>query len=127
MITHAYEVRDLAFGYNGTPVLEIESLTIPTGNIVALVGPNGSGKTTLLHMLAFLEAPQRGIVKLFGERQTSENLLTLRRKASLLLQTPYLFHDTVLGLTLTQKFVEFHGEKSKLKARGKGKETDFTS
>ncbi len=97
MITHAYEVRDLAFGYNGAPVLEIESLTIPTGNIVALVGPNGSGKTTLLHMLAFLEAPQRGIVKLFGERQTSENLLTLRRKASLLLQTPYLFHDTVLG------------------------------
>ncbi len=97
MIAHAYEVQDLVFAYNGTPVLEIESLTIPAGNIVALVGPNGSGKTTLLHMLAFLEAPQRGHVTLFGERQTSDNLLTLRRRASLLLQTPYLFHDTVLG------------------------------
>jgi tungstate transport system ATP-binding protein len=96
-MTYAYEVQDLAFAYDGPPVLEIDHLRVPAGNIVALVGPNGSGKTTLLHALAFLETPQRGSVRLFGESQTSDNLLVLRRKVSLLLQIPYLFHDTVLG------------------------------
>lgn len=93
----AYKVQGLCFAYGESPVLTIEELQIPSGQIVALVGPNGSGKTTLLHSLAFLHVPQKGTIEFFGERQNRTNLLTLRRKVGLLLQVPYLFHETVLA------------------------------
>jgi len=93
----AYEIRDLRFSYDNSTALFIEELLIPSGRIVALLGPNGSGKTTLLHNLAFLVVPQTGTIKFFGELQTHRNLLDLRRKVGLLLQVPYLFHETVLA------------------------------
>jgi sulfate transport system ATP-binding protein len=40
------------------------SLTIGDGELVALLGPSGSGKTTLLRMIAGLEKPDKGVVKI---------------------------------------------------------------
>lgn len=40
---------------------------IPSGQIVAVIGPNGSGKTTLLQLLLGLIPPSAGTVKVFGE------------------------------------------------------------
>jgi len=96
-MTPAYRLRDISYSYGGPPVLEIGDLHIPQGQIVLLVGPNGSGKTTLLHLLAFLETPQTGEIDFFGEKSHSGNLLALRRKTGLLLQNPYLFHETVMS------------------------------
>lgn len=94
-MTPAYSVQDLVFSYGETPVLKVDRLEIPKGEIVALVGPNGSGKTTLLHLLAFVEAA--GNISFFGERVTKENVLGFRRRVGLLLQNPYLFSTSVLG------------------------------
>ncbi len=93
----AYRLREISYSYGGPPVLEIGELEIPQGEIVALVGPNGSGKTTLLHLLAFLEVPQSGGITFFGDEFHKRDLLALRRKVGLLLQNPYLFHETVLS------------------------------
>lgn len=57
------------------PVLEGVDLTINKGDFVALMGPSGSGKTTLLNLLAGIDRPTRGHIKVEGHdiSQLSEN------------------------------------------------------
>jgi zinc transport system ATP-binding protein len=61
------EAEGLRFGYTRHAVLEDVSLTVRSGEFVALVGPNGSGKSTLLKLLLGALQPQAGSVRLFGE------------------------------------------------------------
>ena len=42
------------------------SLSVGSGDVVAIAGPNGAGKSTLLRILAGLLAPSAGTVRLFG-------------------------------------------------------------
>jgi putative ABC transport system ATP-binding protein len=43
------------------------TLTIGQGELVAVVGPSGSGKTTLLHLMAALDRPTSGVVRVAGQ------------------------------------------------------------
>ncbi|MDX1950750.1 MAG: metal ABC transporter ATP-binding protein [Verrucomicrobiota bacterium] len=61
------EVADAKVSFNGVPVLRGVNLTIPKGEIVAVIGPNGCGKTTLLRSLLGLQRLDAGTIKLFGE------------------------------------------------------------
>ena len=40
------------------------NLKIKQGDLVALVGPSGSGKSSLLHLLALLDEPTNGDIKI---------------------------------------------------------------
>ena len=40
------------------------NLKVKKGDLVALVGPSGSGKSSLLHLLALLDEPSRGDIKI---------------------------------------------------------------
>ena len=62
------ELRDVRFEREGRCVLDVPALQLRSGAITAILGPNGSGKTTLLRLLAGLEPPQSGTVRL-GDRQ----------------------------------------------------------
>lgn len=48
------------------PVLRSLSFSLPEGEFVALMGPSGSGKTTLLNMIAGIDRPTQGAVKVAG-------------------------------------------------------------
>lgn len=56
------------FGSGGAEVKALDgvSLSISSGEMVALVGPSGSGKSTLLHLLAALDTPTNGTVYFDG-------------------------------------------------------------
>jgi ABC-2 type transport system ATP-binding protein len=45
-------------------VLKDISLTIPQGQAIGLIGPNGAGKTTLLKVLAGIDSPQEGNIRI---------------------------------------------------------------
>ena len=50
------EVRNITKTFGNFVALNHVSLTVPDGELVALLGPSGSGKTTLLRIIAGLEA-----------------------------------------------------------------------
>ncbi|HRV43421.1 MAG TPA: metal ABC transporter ATP-binding protein [Syntrophales bacterium] len=62
----AVACEGVSFSYDGAPVLEDVTFTIPAGAFFSIVGPNGGGKTTLLRLLLGLLAPREGRVLLFG-------------------------------------------------------------
>ena len=54
-------------------ILKDVNLTINTGDVTSIVGPSGSGKTTLLAIMAGLDLPSRGRIKLIGHEITTMN------------------------------------------------------
>ena len=54
------EVRNISKTFGKVTVLKDVSLTVNTGELVALLGPSGSGKTTLLRVIAGMEPPDAG-------------------------------------------------------------------
>jgi sulfate transport system ATP-binding protein len=50
--------------------LEDVSLEVPEGGLTALLGPSGSGKSTLLRIVAGLEAPDEGVVRIADQDVT---------------------------------------------------------
>jgi len=86
------------FASSAQPVVEDASLTITPGTIVALVGESGAGKSTLLRMIAGLEAPDAGEIRL-GDRLLADAHTSVppeRRGIGLVFQNHALFpHLTV--------------------------------
>lgn len=62
------EARGVYRSFGQTPALQGASLSVASGEIVAIMGPSGSGKSTLLHCLAGIFEPDRGEVWFDGQR-----------------------------------------------------------
>src|SRR5688572_31289810 len=58
-------------GKEPIPVLDNLDLDVPSGSFEALMGPSGSGKSTLLNIIAGLDRPSRGSVKVAGSDLTA--------------------------------------------------------
>lgn len=60
------EIRNLSKAFGSLQVLRDINLSIPRGDVVALIGPSGSGKSTLLRCLNLLVVPDGGSVSVNG-------------------------------------------------------------
>ncbi len=73
------------------PVLENVSLEIPSGKLIGLTGPSGTGKSTLARILASLDAPWSGEVRIDGSPVVGTKFsvpAALRGTVSMLFQSP---------------------------------------
>lgn len=61
------EIKNVTKYYGTFQALNNINLTIPKGELVALLGPSGSGKTTLLRMIAGLESIDEGLITFDGK------------------------------------------------------------
>src|ERR1700728_3163533 len=66
-VIHVSQTFAKGSGEAGPPVLKDVSLTLRTGEIVALLGRSGCGKSSLLRIISGLTRPTGGTVKLDGQ------------------------------------------------------------
>ena len=88
-------MKDLIVRYSDKTVLQVDSLDIQEGEVLAVIGPNGAGKSTLLLVLSGLLHPDLGQVYFRGKSIQQENELAYRRRIALVLQEPLLLHRSV--------------------------------
>ncbi len=91
----ALRISNLAVKRGGRLVLEVETLSIRSGEVLAVVGPNGAGKSTLLLTLARLLKPEHGEIWFNGKPAAAESALRYRRRIGLVMQDPLLFDMSV--------------------------------
>jgi len=66
--------------YGESHILKSVSLTVGTGETVALLGRNGAGKTTTLKSIVGWVTPRSGSVKLAGEELAGRDMMSIARK-----------------------------------------------
>jgi putative ABC transport system ATP-binding protein len=69
------ELQDVTKSYQRDaieiPVLERVSIAVDAGDFLGLMGPSGSGKSTLLNLLAGIDRPSRGSIRIGGTEISS--------------------------------------------------------
>lgn len=95
---HPVEVRDLRKTYGLLPVLRGIDLTVPAGQIVALLGANGAGKSTLLRCLAGTSRPTGGRLDILGKEFHPK-----RPPSAILGRIGLVAHDPLVYLDLTPR------------------------
>ena len=71
-VTNLKKVYTTRFGGNAVQALSNVNFSVEQGEYVAIMGESGSGKTTILNILAALDQPTAGSVRLAG-RNMSES------------------------------------------------------
>jgi len=102
---------------NGREILNIDQLSVRSGEVLTVIGPNGAGKTTLLLILARLLLPDEGSMKFEGKILTPKDPLDYRRKIGLVLQAPLLLNASVyVNVVMGLRFHHISGAEQKKRA-----------
>lgn len=96
----ALEVQRLSKRFDSSHSAAVDEISfdMQSGEILALIGPSGCGKTTLLRLIAGLERPDAGLIRLSGRVLTAETAFVPpeRRGIGMVFQEHALFpHLTV--------------------------------
>ena len=95
-LSEGVRYRDVSFSYESKhKILDQIDFDVPTGSIVAIVGPTGSGKTTLMSLLLRLYDPDQGRIEFDGRDIRDLTRQSLRENVSIALQENVLFGTTV--------------------------------
>lgn len=85
------QIENLSKEFNDHLVLRNINLTIPQGEVVAIVGPSGSGKSTLLRCINHIEEPTSGQIFIEEELVTLNNVRKIRQMVGMVFQHFNLF------------------------------------
>ena len=97
----AIELLDVvkAFDHGVVRALDGVTMTIAEGEFVAVTGPSGCGKSTLLHLVAALDAPTSGTIRVHGrDLRTAGNESYRRNDVGLVFQ----LHNLLTHLTAAE-------------------------
>ena len=108
------EVERLSFSYPGSDrvVLNDVSLSLRSGQVIALVGENGSGKTTLAKVLAGLYEPDAGVIRWDGVDVAGYEPASMRESIAVIFQDFVKYQLTArenVGLGLPSRIDDLEG------------------
>lgn len=109
------ELNRLSRSYPATQALDGVTLTVPAGRVLGLLGPSGSGKSTLLRLVAGLEPPDGGSIRLAGSDLT--HVPARQRNFGVVFQDFALFPHLDVGKNIAFGLVERRWERSRSAAR----------
>jgi subfamily B ATP-binding cassette protein MsbA len=96
--SQAIEFRDVTFAYEDVhprAILRNISLTVPAGQMVAIVGRSGAGKTTLVNLIPRFYDVSGGAITIDGHDLRAVTLKSLRAQVGIVTQETVLFDDTI--------------------------------
>jgi ABC-type nitrate/sulfonate/bicarbonate transport system ATPase subunit len=103
----AIEVSGLSKTYRSAtgvlPVLKDVSFRAEVGEFVALLGPSGGGKSTLLNVIAGLETPDAGSVRIDGRPPGPEPRIAYMQQKDLLLPWRTVWDNVLLAPELRSR------------------------
>src|ERR1022692_2392734 len=67
----AVQIRDVTKTFGPLTAVDDLTLTVPEGSVYGFIGPNGSGKTTTMRMITNIFHPDRGFIRVFGQKMSS--------------------------------------------------------
>lgn len=73
------EVRSISKRFPGVTALEAVSLSLARGEVLAVVGENGAGKSTLMKILAGVQSPDSGEIRLDGQPAQIDSVRAAQR------------------------------------------------
>lgn len=89
------ELRNVAFDYDGVPILKNINLKVAKGKTVALVGSSGAGKSTLADLVPRFHDVSSGELLIDGVNIKEYSLRSVRDQISIVTQEPILFNDSI--------------------------------
>ncbi|MCX4472550.1 sugar ABC transporter ATP-binding protein [Micromonospora sp. NBC_01655] len=97
--TAAVEVTGLSRHFGAVRALQDVTLSVPAGSLTAVMGENGAGKSTLMKILAGLDTPTAGAVRVAGEqvRRFDPATLLSRHRVALVPQELALAQDRTVA------------------------------
>jgi tungstate transport system ATP-binding protein len=98
-------LQDIRVRHDQLAVLQLSSLAVYPGEVLAVIGPNGAGKSTLLRIMGLLQQPTEGKVYFGGAEVARGDGLSIRRRMASVFQEALLlkasvYENAALGLKL---------------------------
>jgi len=95
ILKSAIRLNQVSFSYGDYLVLHGASLTIPVGQVTAIIGPSGAGKTSIADLIIGLVRPQAGDVWIDDVPLSEVDLKCWRQMVGYVPQETFLLHESV--------------------------------